>query len=330
MKTLLITILTFTIFCSAKAQSIWSNTITGSNPGLVNPFTSDQVVNGNWTVSGMGHSLNVSGTSGNDIYNTNLWSTSGVLDESRYLYFTLTPNAGHKINLESFTYISQAASNGPVSFSLRSSIDGYSSDIGQPNATGTTINLSSFQNITVPITLRLYAYGASDPFGTFGIEQFEFRGNTPLPVQFGKIEAVLNKNILSVEWETETETDNSLFTIQVSKDGNQFMPVRKVNSKAPHGTSHSKLSYHEQLEINKHSFSMMVAPFIIMLFGVFSLKARIFQGISFALLIAIFVLLACSKSNPQVAESETKLFVRITQTDIDGKMTYSKIVKAIQ
>ena len=330
MKNLLITVLAFAIFCNAKAQSIWSNTITGSNPGLVNPFTTGQVISGNWTVSGIGHSQNVSGASGNDIYNTNLWSTSGVLDESRYLYFTLTPNAGHKINLESFVYTGQASSNGPVSFAFRSSIDGYTNNIGLPNATGATISLSAFQNINVPLTFRLYAYGATDVLGSFGISQFEFKGDTPLPVKFGSVQAVYKEGFLNVEWETESEVNNSHFTIDISKDGRKFSPARTVSSKALNGNSGQRLSYQERLEVGKLNLSMLMTPFIILLLGAFAFKRKSFSCILFFVFTVILIMPSCSKNNLGEIHDETKLYVRVAQTDIDGKTTYSKIVKAIK
>ncbi|RIA08371.1 lamin tail-like protein [Flavobacteriaceae bacterium MAR_2010_72] len=159
------------------SQSIFTNPITGNNPNLDNPYTIGQIVDPNLTASGIGRGPGINGLNANDRYNANSWNTVSI-DLTAYFEFTLTPNSGYRIDFTSFVYTGQISSAGPISFVFRSSLDGFTSNIGSPTAMGTTIDLSSvnFQNIMTSITFRLYAWEASAGSGTFSINDFTFNG----------------------------------------------------------------------------------------------------------------------------------------------------------
>ncbi|RZJ73313.1 choice-of-anchor D domain-containing protein [Flavobacterium sp.] len=160
----------------AYAQSIWENPITGTNPSSTNPYTAGQTVDTNITVSGIGTS-GVTVQTANDRYNTSGWNGAAI-NVARYFTFTLTPNSGSRINFVSFAYNGQASGTGPTSFAVRSSLDGYATNIGTAAVTGTNISLAAaaYQNITSAITFRVYAWGASAAGGTFSINDFIFNG----------------------------------------------------------------------------------------------------------------------------------------------------------
>jgi hypothetical protein len=164
---------------SVNSQSIFTNPITGTNPNTANPYTTGQTVDPNISVSGIGRGTGAVGTNANNRYNANSWNTAG-LDPTAYFEWTLTPDVGCEIDFTSFVYTGQASGTGPTSFSFRSSVDAFASNIGTPNAAGTTINLTAgaYQNITTSITFRFYAWGASGSGGTFSINDFTFNGTT--------------------------------------------------------------------------------------------------------------------------------------------------------
>jgi hypothetical protein len=169
-------LLLFTIN-TTQGQAIFSNPITGTNPNTANPYTAGQTVSPNITVSGIGRGSGITGTNTNNRYNASGWN-SGAFSNTKYFEFTLTPSAGYLIKFASFEYTAQASGTGPTSFSFRSSLDGYGTNIGAANVNGTTISLAAaaYQNITAPITFRLYAWGASAAGGTFSINDFAFNG----------------------------------------------------------------------------------------------------------------------------------------------------------
>lgn len=163
---------------ASQAAIIFDNPITGTNPNTSDPYTSGQTVDSNVTVSGIGRGTGIAGTNANDRYNANSWNTAG-LDADAYFYWTLDANNGYEIDFTNLVYTGQASGSGPASFAFRSSVDGYTSDIGTPSATGTTIDLSAaaYQNLTAPVTFRMYGWGASGAAGTFSINSFTFNGS---------------------------------------------------------------------------------------------------------------------------------------------------------
>jgi len=238
----LFTFLLFILFSSiVTSQSIWTNPITGTNPNSSNPYTIGQTVNANISASGIGRGSGILGNGANNRYNANSWNTVSK-DETAYYYFTLTPNTGYKINFTSFVYNGQASGTGPNSFEFSSSIDGYSTSIGSPTATGTTIDLSAaaFQNITTEITFRIYAWGASMANGTFSINDFTFNGAAPLPVTFSKFTATSAKNTSILSFATASETNNDFFTIERSTDGRDYDAIGEIKGA---GNSNNEITY---------------------------------------------------------------------------------------
>ncbi|WP_198672940.1 DUF7507 domain-containing protein, partial [Algoriphagus litoralis] len=158
-------------------QSIWSNAITDPNPSASNPFINGQVVDPNITVSGIRRSSGVSGFSVANRYDATGWN-SGSFDPNDYFEFTLTPNSSYKLSLESFVFDGQTSSaDAPSSFSIRSSLDNFSSELTVVEDLN-SIDLSNaiYQNITGPITFRIYAWGGITSSGRYGINSFAFNG----------------------------------------------------------------------------------------------------------------------------------------------------------
>jgi hypothetical protein len=169
----------------ASGQAVFSNEITNTLPSDYNPFTLGQVVDSNITASGIGRGSGITASSGSNRYAATGWTTSATgITTGEYFEFTLTPNSGYKINFVSLTLSSQKSSSGPATASLRSSKDNYAASIHTftlaTTAASQTLSLSAvaYQNITSPITFRVYLYdtpsnGAS---GTASINDFAFNG----------------------------------------------------------------------------------------------------------------------------------------------------------
>ncbi|WP_346881926.1 T9SS type A sorting domain-containing protein [uncultured Algibacter sp.] len=167
------------------SQSIFTNNIDGANPNNFNPFTNGQIINPNISVSGIGRGPGIGGNNAGNRYNANSWNTP-ALDPTAYFEFTITPDSGFEIDFTSFEYTSQRSNASISNFAFRSSVDGFTSDIGTPTFNGTTIDLSAaaYQNITSAITFRFYAWGAGDFRNTFSINDFTFHAN---PLSTGSV-----------------------------------------------------------------------------------------------------------------------------------------------
>ena len=187
-------------------QIIFTNPITGTNPNTFNPYTVGQNFDGNITVSGIGRGTGINGAIANDRYNATSWNTA-TFDPNDYFEFTLVPNSGATINFANFSYTGQASGTGPVNFVFRSSLDGFTSDIGSANALGTTINLSAstYQGITSLITFRFYGWGGTG--GTYSINDFTFTGVvTPVTPKY-------YRSITSGDWSLTTTWESADITL---------------------------------------------------------------------------------------------------------------------
>lgn len=157
---------------------LWTNPITDANPSSANPYTNGDFYNLAISVSGISRGTGILPSSAANRYSASNWSTT-TIDQNDYFEFTLTPNSGKTINFVNFVYTGQV-SGGSSNHSFRSSVDGFTTDVGAPIASGTTINLSgsSYQNIFCPITFRFYSYGLSASTRTYSIDDFTFNGTT--------------------------------------------------------------------------------------------------------------------------------------------------------
>ena len=145
---------------SGQAVSIFTNPITGTNPGQTNPYTTGQTINANITVSGIGHGTGLAGANGNNAYTLSGWST-GALSTTDYDNWVLTPNPGYHINFSSFVYAG-AINFSTASWDFRSNAagDNFATNIGTPATAGATITLTGapYQNITSATEFRLFGF----------------------------------------------------------------------------------------------------------------------------------------------------------------------------
>jgi hypothetical protein len=221
------------------AQSIFDNPINFTNPNTANPFTAGQTVDPNITVSGIGRGTGIAGSNATNRYNANGW-TSPALDANDYFEFVLTPNPGISISYISLVFTTQVSNVALPNFALRSSIDGFTTDIGTvtagTSATLNTIDLSGaqYQNLSGATTFRVYAWGADLATRTFSINDFTFNGVTGvLPVSLEYFSGSKLSNGLSLNWKANCSgTGSAAFVIERSNDGRNFKAVNSFTASA--------------------------------------------------------------------------------------------------
>ena len=161
-----------------QVVSIWTNPITGTNPGASNPYTTGDVKNANLVVSGIGFGNGINSSNGNNYFNTNGWTTNNAISVNDYFNFTITPNTGYKVSFSSFTYTATLGGRAPTNFAFRTDANGdnFTNSIGTPNATGTTISLTT-SDISTATRFRLFGWNAPNGGGNnWGINNFTFSG----------------------------------------------------------------------------------------------------------------------------------------------------------
>lgn len=170
----------------------------GTDAHTFNPYTTGQTVAPFLTVSGIGRGSGINGNAATNRYNSREWDSTSF-DANKYFSFTLTPAEGYQLNLSSLDMTLQRSGTGPTSFAFRSSLDGFTSNIGSielssTSATSQSIDLSAvaYQGLTESITFRLFAFGASSAAGTFSVNEFTFNGTVsviPEPHVYGLLAA---------------------------------------------------------------------------------------------------------------------------------------------
>jgi len=220
-----------TITASSFAQVIFENPISGSNPGNSNPYTNGQSSNANVTVSGIGRGSGVSGSNGNNRYNSSNWSTGSSFDNNDFFTWTITPASCYEIDFQSLVLSFERSSSGPQNLAIRTSLDNYSSviwnySLNNNSVQTETISLAgaNFQNLTSGITFRIYGWNAGGGSGTFSVNSFVFNGsvnslNTAVAGTISGTNSVcsgsnttiaLSGNTGNIQW--QSSTDNVTFT----------------------------------------------------------------------------------------------------------------------
>jgi hypothetical protein len=162
---------------SARAQSF--NVLydfTGEPGNQASTAASSASVPANLTAAPLTRGPEIGANAGAGSINSNSWNTS-TLDLGAYYSFGVTPAAGFTANLTSLSYIERRSGTGPTSFVIRSSADGFASNLFSYSLLASNTNdtpesfslggISSLQNLNTAITLRIYGFGASAAGGTY-------------------------------------------------------------------------------------------------------------------------------------------------------------------
>ena len=150
--------------------------------------------------------------------------------------------------------------------------------------------------------------------------------------QFADLSAVAKGGILFVYWSTTAEKNNKGFEIGISADRFNFTTIGTMDSKAEEGNSNQTLSY--EFTADMAGVAMATSGLVIALLTLGTLatgmpgKRRwiwagiIVSGLSMGVA-------GCQKKNKEPIPSNVNAYIRLTQIDVNGSKTYSKIVKVV-
>lgn len=112
----------------------------------------------------------------------------------------------------------------------------WSNTGGNINSGGSTLS----PNVNSPGSYTLIAYNGAITCSASANVVLTTTGCNLLAIELASITAERNDNTVNVNWETYSETDNSLFEIQRSFDGVNFESIKKIKGS---GNSSQKLNY---------------------------------------------------------------------------------------
>ena len=105
-------------------------------------------------------------------YNAGVTARTGVLNTaasgSAYFEFTLVPYSGNAISISGLSFASRGTSTGPLAYAVRSSLDGFTSDLAVGTLLNTsvwslynTISMSLNASVGVAVTVRIYGFNGT-------------------------------------------------------------------------------------------------------------------------------------------------------------------------
>ena len=168
-------------------------------------------------------------STGTSTFNSSGWNTTSTLanavTDGDYIEWAITANSGYTVSVSEIIIDYDRSGTGPSQVAIRTSLDGYVSDI----FTDASVNSSGEENTFSPtggtltsadggtITFRLYGYDASGSGGTFDIEDdlgtFLTQTNTGIRLRGSVDTASSDPNVtFDSAASSETETDATFST----------------------------------------------------------------------------------------------------------------------
>lgn len=180
--------------------------------------------------------------------NVQNWSTS-LCNHTEYIQFSVQPLGTATMSLTTLSFAFSRSMNGPQQISVRSSVDGFGSDL-YTQTTGTSYQLAlislanpAFSNKSGSITFRIYACSPISGGATLHLDEVNIGGTvtaTPLPVTVLSFAAKSEGDRVQLAWVTTMERNADRFVVERSADLNEYITVGEVIAK---GTTDERQNY---------------------------------------------------------------------------------------
>jgi hypothetical protein len=232
----LVAVLGMTLSVKAQTAAAWTF------PGSVSPTT----VGANITASNTtgGSDVGSLAFSGTDFYGQDGWPSGGI-DLNAYFQVTVTPSTGYYLVLNSISFtlrrstLGTAAGSGPYTWSLRSSVDGFTADLltGTTTTSYQTFSLTlpaAFQTLPGTVTFRIYGFnqttssGGSNRFVTNNITLKGQAVSGTLAAQSITLSAQAVSGGADLHWQALGFSDGTEFFLERSTDGANFNPLEQL------------------------------------------------------------------------------------------------------
>ena len=227
-----------------QSQVIGNWNFNGSTTGTASTFNTVSVADFSSAVPSRAFNAST------EYFGENGWPT-GSLNPLHYLEFTLTPNTGYALNLSSITLrmrhsnTGPSGGSGPTAFNLRSSLDGFTSDLTSGVLTGAYVNFTitpgaAYSSLPTAITFRVYGHTAIVYTGgnnrlVFDNVQVTAIGLV-LPLQVLYFKGTMQNGHVSLHYEANDVAAGTSFEIERSTDAYNF---RTINTEIiGNGTAH--------------------------------------------------------------------------------------------
>jgi cysteine-rich repeat protein len=140
-------------------------------------FAADLADPGLATTPMMSRGIGVTPAASADGFSASAWTTAATRDANDYYSFTVAPAAGKAMNLRALQLDERRSATGIRSWSVRSSLDGFASDLAVfsvPDDTGTRTETAQlpaqFHDLTAAVEFRIFGFQSEATSGTWRID----------------------------------------------------------------------------------------------------------------------------------------------------------------
>ena len=131
----------------------------------------------------MSRGIGVTAATATDAFSASAWTTGATLDANDFYSFTVAPATGKAMNLRALQLDERRSATGIRSWSVRSSLDGFASDLAvfsvpdDTNSRTETAQLPAvFHDLTTAIEFRIFGYQSEAAGGTWRIDNVALLG----------------------------------------------------------------------------------------------------------------------------------------------------------
>jgi hypothetical protein len=226
----------------AQTLGLWG--FSGSTVGSAGSYNTVSVAD-------FGPAITTKGYSGSVYYGENGWPAGGM-NPAYYMQFSLVPVAGNALNILSLVLIMRRsntgspAGSGPTKFSIRSSVDNYTSDLLTGNLTDAPVSYlvtppAGFDRLASSVSFRVYGFNATTSAG--GLSRLVFDNilvtgsNIILPFGRTAIAARMENGMVDITSTLENRDPDNIYTIERSSDAVNFSAIHTLNNPVGGGRS---------------------------------------------------------------------------------------------
>ena len=331
----LFTLLFISVSVLANAQVTWDFATATPTSGVVANSTVSDVSQGNnngttTLLNSTSASSGYVGASGTN--NAGAAARTGTLNTaaagSAYFEVTITPSTSYQINVTNVATGSRRTATGPILYSVRSSLDGFTTDLSTVASGASGVwGLSTFPafNITgasnTAITLRIYGSdgtgAATSGNANWRIDDLKITYNSlnVLPVTLSSFTGSYANKTSLLKWTVGNEINISKYAVERSEDRRTFNEIGFVN--ATGNTEYSYTDASATTAINFYRLRIVGANEI-----KYSAVVKILSD-AFNLKLNVYPSPAVNSINAEFA-SDNKAMANVQMTDVSGRIVLQK------
>ena len=209
-----------------------------------------------------------------NVFNSSTLHATATLDATKYIQFSITADAGFKVDLTSISFFRQGSNTAPNQMDVAYSVDGFATQtnwgLAPVTPTSGTVATWDFTDFSTAaggtVTFRIYQYGttrcdltvpAASSAGTFRVDDVNLNGSISavnFPVTLLFFDAKRSEKRVVTTWATANEEENKGFFVQRSTDAAKWLDLGFVASNNSNSASKTNYTFTDETPLSGISY----------------------------------------------------------------------------